>query len=81
MMVFAATSDPLVDWLTQAGGLGVLAFVVVAFMKGWIVRGTEVDKIRAERDKALELVYKQAEIAHKALSVQEKVQNGATKDA
>ena len=69
------TSDPLLDWLSRGGALGVLAFVVIGFVRGWIVPSPEVDRLvseigqlRTERDRALELVYTQAEIAGKALA-------------
>lgn len=73
MFLASGTGDPLIDWLSQAGATAILAFVVISFFKGWIVRGVEVEKIRAERDKALELVYKQAEITQRALEAGEKV--------
>lgn len=65
--------NPLIDLLLQGGAIGVLAFVVITFLKGWIVRGEEVDVVRKERDRALDLVYKQAELTQRALEVSEKV--------
>lgn len=78
IIIFAGSGDPLVDWLTKAGPIGILAYVVVAFMKGWIVPGAaaraSLEETRAQRDKALELVYKQAEISTRALELSGKVE-------
>jgi hypothetical protein len=71
-MNFLAASDPIVDLLAKGGPAVILAYVVLAFMRGWIVPGKDAEKLREERDKALELVYKQAEIAQRALEVGEK---------
>lgn len=69
----AATSgDPLLDWLSRAGALGVMATAVVAFARGWIVSGKAYEQVRAERERALELVYAQAQLAHKAVSAAER---------
>lgn len=65
-------SDPLLEWLSRAGGFGILAAAVVAFLRGWIVPGSVANQLREERDRALELVYKQAEIAHRALEAAER---------
>lgn len=70
----------MVDWLSRVGSLGILSFVTVGFLQGWIVPGKssradvdacrkEIDRIRAERDRALELVYKQAELTQRAIEV------------
>ena len=61
------SSDPLVDWLSRAGAVGIMAFVLYAFLKGWIVSGREHDRVIQERDRALELVYKQAGLAHRTV--------------
>lgn len=78
-----STGVPEVDWLTRIGSLGILAYGVVAFMRGWIVSGAAAkerlsemkgtcDEMRAQRDKALDLVYKHAEISTRALELGEK---------
>jgi hypothetical protein len=76
ILMAAATGDPLLDWLAQAGSVGILSFIVIAFLKGWIVSGSVAkERLREcteQRDKALELVYKHAEIATRALEVSEK---------
>jgi len=64
-----ANNDPLVDWLSRGGAMGVLVTGVVAFGRGWIVRGSEITLLREERDRALDLVFKQAEIASRALEL------------
>lgn len=73
------SGDLLIDWLSRGGAIAVLATAVVAFVRGWVFSGTvvkelhsEIDQLRAERDKALELVYKQAEISSRALEVGER---------
>lgn len=76
-IVYATTSgDPLLDFLLQAGAAGVMAFVIIGFLRGWIVTGRELAKaqadkevIREERDRALELVYKQAELTQRAIDL------------
>lgn len=67
-----ATQDPLLEWLSRAGALGLLAAAVVAFLRGWIVSGASYERMREERDRALELVYRQAELAERALAAAEK---------
>lgn len=65
----AVQNDPLLEWLSRAGSLGILAAAVVAFLRGWIVSGRAYAEVRAERDKALELVYKQANLASRAVDL------------
>jgi hypothetical protein len=72
LTILVAAVDPSADWLGRATGPVVLALVVVALLRGTLVTGREADGLRAERDKALELVYKQAEVAQRALEVSEK---------
>lgn len=66
-----AAGEPLIEWLSRAGSLGILAAAVVAFLRGWVVPGRAYEQVRQERDRALELVYKQAEVAHRALDAAE----------
>jgi hypothetical protein len=63
--------DPLLQWLSNAGSLGILAAGCVGFLRGWIVSGSAHHRVLAERDRALDLVYKQADVAQKALEVAE----------
>jgi hypothetical protein len=65
-------TDPLLQWLTNAGSLGILATAVLAFLRGWIVPGSVANELREERDRALELVYKQADVAQRALEAAER---------
>jgi hypothetical protein len=69
-----SSTDPLLQWLSSAGSLGILAAGVIAFLRGWIVPGSVAVQLRLERDRALELVYKQADIAQRALEQAEKKQ-------
>lgn len=65
-------SDPLLQWLSNAGALGILAAGVLAFLRGWIVTGAAYKQAIDEKERALALVYKQAEIAQKALEAAER---------
>ena len=65
-------TDPLLDWLSRAGGFGIMALAVVSFLRGWIVPGKCYDEVVLERDRALELVYKNAELAQRALEAAER---------
>lgn len=71
-LLFQAANDPLIDWLSRGGSLGILAAAVIAFLRGWIVPGSVANQLRDERDRALELVYKQAEVAQRALEAAER---------
>lgn len=77
------TTDPTYTWLTQGGSVGILALAVISFMRGWIVPGatlkqTQADcresfqRVREERDKALDQVYKLAEISQRAVEAAER---------
>lgn len=70
-LIAQTSGDPLIDWLSSAGALGILATIVIAFMRGWIVPGRAYEQVRQERDRALELVYKQAEVTQRALETAE----------
>lgn len=65
----ASSGNPLLDWLSQAGALGVLAFVVLAFMRRWIVTGAEAERCKQERDRALELLYEMARVSSQSLDL------------
>lgn len=66
------SGNPFIDFLTGAGVIGVLAYIVVAFQQGWIVTGKQLQKVEAERDKATALVYEMAQVAAKSLDIAEK---------
>jgi hypothetical protein len=74
ILLAAQTGDPLLDWLAQAGMGGVLAFVVVGFMRGWIVSGATHKRVLEREERALDIVYAQAEIAQRALEAAERKQ-------
>lgn len=61
--------DPLLDYLSQAGAMAILAAGVIAFLRGWIVPGKRYDEIKAERDRAVAVADRHAEVADRALSV------------
>jgi len=75
----SSSGDPIIDWLSRGGAIGTLAAGLVSFMRGWIYPSSTVNRLadeilqlRAERDKALDLVYKQAEISSRALELSER---------
>jgi hypothetical protein len=59
----------IAEWIARAGPTAILAVMIVGFLKGWIVTGSAYDQMRAERDRALELVYKHAGITERAVDV------------
>jgi hypothetical protein len=68
LLLAAQSQDPFLDYLkNNASAVGILAFLVVALMRGWLVTGREADELRTERDRALDLVYKQADLTSAAL--------------
>lgn len=69
LLFTSSSGDPLIDWLkNNASAVGILTFIVVGLMRGWLVTGREASDLRLERDRALDLVYKQAELTRSALS-------------
>jgi len=70
--LFQSADDPLIEWLSRGGSLAILSAAVIAFLRGWIVPGAVANQLRDERDRALELVYKQAEVAQRALEAAER---------
>jgi hypothetical protein len=69
LMAAGASGDPLLDYLSQAGAVAILAAGVIGFLRGWIVPGRRYDEIKAERDRAVAVADRHAEIADRALSV------------
>ncbi len=67
-----SSGNPLVDWLANNGAVGVLALVVVAFFRGWIVPGTELKLAREERDRAMTLLLESTKVSSKSLDIAEK---------
>lgn len=69
---FVIAADPSADWLGKATGPVVLALVLILLLRGDLVTGRESRACKEERDRALDLVYKQAEVASRALEVSER---------
>lgn len=74
LLATASSGDPLLDWASRAGAAAIMALGLVSFIRGWIVPKPEVERIldenkqlRVERDRALDLVYKQAEVSSRAV--------------
>lgn len=65
--LLAAVGDPSSSWLTEAGAVGVLAYFCWAFMTGRLRTEKEINRVIEERDRALDLVYKNADIAQGAV--------------
>lgn len=68
-LLLTTSGDPALDWLSRAGALGIMAAVVIGFLRGTIVSGREHQRVISERDRALELVYRQAGLAHRTVDV------------
>lgn len=68
----AVSGTPDWTWLTQGGAIGVLTYVVVALIKGWLVPGRQYVEVCAQRDKALEQVYNLAEKAARTIDALER---------
>jgi hypothetical protein len=68
----ASSPDPLLQWLSNAGSLGILAAAVLAFLRGWIVPGSVAEQLRGERDRATAILEKQLDVAQRALEVAER---------
>lgn len=64
-----SSGDPLIDWISRAGTVGVLSALVVGFIKGWIVPGSALTEMREQRDRALNMVYEQAGLVGRAVDV------------
>lgn len=63
-----ATPD-LIHWLPTAGATGVLAFLVVALMRGWLVPGPTHDRVVGERNRLLELALTSTRAADRAVTL------------
>jgi hypothetical protein len=72
MLTLLLTSDPSTldwTWLTQGGAIGVLAAVVIGFVRGWIVPGPTHKRALDELSRAMDLLYSQAENAHRTAEI------------
>lgn len=74
-----ASSHEPTSWFTEAGAVAVLSYFCFAFMTGRLRTEKEINRVIEERDRALDLVYKNAEIAQGAVQAlqQEKDKKGA----
>jgi len=86
LLLEVSSGDPLLDWLSKAGVVGILALAVLAFLRGWVVPKSQHERdiakcdadaarLREERDRALNLVYQQAELAKAAIGSLERVRD------
>jgi hypothetical protein len=64
-----SSGDPIIDWFARAGPVGILAVVVVMFLRGDIVPRRTLEEAQRQRDLALSLVYDQARLANRAVDV------------
>jgi uncharacterized membrane protein YciS (DUF1049 family) len=66
------TTVPAGDWtslLTQGGVVGVLAFIVIGFSRGWIVTGSAYREVCLQRDRAIDQVYRMADTTQRAAEI------------
>lgn len=68
------TAAAPLDWstLSQASAGGILAALVIAFLKGWVVSGSQHKEVCEQRDLALEQVYKLAAAAQRTIEATER---------
>lgn len=59
----------LVHWISSAGALGILAFVLVALMRGWLVTGRTHERVLTERNRLLELALTSTRAAERAVTI------------
>lgn len=72
LLLDTTTAVPDWTWLTQGGAVGILAAGVIAFVKGWIVSGSQYRQALLERERALDQVYKLADTAQRAIELAER---------
>jgi hypothetical protein len=74
-LIQAATStgDSAVEWLAKnLTGAVLAALIIVGFMTGRIVPGTTHQRVLQERNRAIDQVYRMAEVAQRALDAGER---------
>lgn len=74
MLIDVASGDgtgvaDLIHWLPTAGATGVLAFLVVALMRGWFVTGKTFERVLDERNRLFELALTSARAADRAVTI------------
>lgn len=70
------TLDQFLADPSKLGMVGLLAIAVVAFMRGWIVTGTQYQQVLKERDEFKNMVIRAVETTDRALSVAQKTTAG-----
>lgn len=74
VLLTTSSGDPLLDWIVNnATAVGLLAFIVIALIRGWLVTGRENERVVNELSRALNIVYAQAEATSRALEVAQAV--------
>ena len=66
------TGNPLLDYVSQLGAVGVMAYLAWALISGKLVTRDAHLRVIAERDRAVDLVYQHAELTTRALDVAER---------
>lgn len=65
----SVSGDPIIDWLAKAGPVGILAVVVVMFIRGDIVSKRTLDEALKQRDLFAAIVIDQGRLANRAVDV------------
>lgn len=65
----APTSGIDIDWLSRATATAILAFVVVAFMREWIVPGSVYKRSVTERDRMFGILVQAQDSTEKTIEV------------
>lgn len=76
-LIIQAVGDPSSPgaWITEATASAVLAYFCWKFMTGGLRTEKELNRVIEERDRAVDLVYKNAEIAAGAVDALQKAKN------
>jgi hypothetical protein len=72
LLLDAVAAAPDWSWVQSAGSGAILGGVVLSLIKGWLVPGKQYEEVCAQRDKALEQVYKLAASAARAIEAVER---------
>lgn len=65
----ASSGNPLIDWIVQAGPVGILVVIAFLFIRGDIVSRKTLEDAVAQRDRALDLIYEQNTVTRRAVDV------------
>lgn len=77
----ASNVPDLIHWLPTAGATGVLAFLVVALMRGWFVTGKTFERVLQERNRLLELALTSTRTADRAVTIAQEDREAARRIA